>query len=458
MPTVNICPFLKSQYLNDTGVPLAGGLLYTYYAGTTDEKTTYSDAAGTVANTNPIVLDAAGRADIFLSSGAYDFLLTDEDDVTIWSASGISASTVTTDVATVAALKALSAGSTSIVRTLGYSAANDGGGWWYYWSAASSTADNGGTVIQPDSLPATGRWLAFMPSNREMNLRVFGATCDNVADDITHLQAADTWCNANGCVILIDGDTYFSTNPSLSSRVKLLPGATLRWGNFQPTLDVIIGSNDKTQHFITTAAYIPILNVCELYAEWFGEVDASSHPITDAVLAAIANSKRRVLINSHMYNSSEMQLDGDFSILGVHSFTVSGGLSRLYGSVIVGDPTGGDKGAGTINAVAVYDDNVLLTGYVLDKFFNPDYSLDEWKNKCPDPASEFETNSPLMFDIDSYCHYLETNRMLPTFEDVEKSGEIPSTGAMIQKLWEVVEVQSIHIKLLNDRLKKLEGN
>ena len=34
--------------------------------------------------------------------------------------------------------------------------------------------------------------------------------------------------------------------------------------------------------------------------------------------------------------------------------------------VQVGSPTGGDKGAGTLNANAVYDDNTLLTDYVFN--------------------------------------------------------------------------------------------
>jgi hypothetical protein len=36
---------------------------------------------------------------------------------------------------------------------------------------------------------------------------------------------------------------------------------------------------------------------------------------------------------------------------------------------VVGSPTGGNKGAGTINATAVYDDNTLLTDYVFEQYF-----------------------------------------------------------------------------------------
>jgi len=56
---------------NDNGEPLSGGLLYFYESGTTTAKNTYSDSAETIANANPVVLDAAGRQpDIFFSGFA----------------------------------------------------------------------------------------------------------------------------------------------------------------------------------------------------------------------------------------------------------------------------------------------------------------------------------------------------------------------------------------------------
>lgn len=49
------------QLFDNNGAPLAGGLIYTYAAGTTTPLTSYTTSAGNVANTNPIVLDSAGR-------------------------------------------------------------------------------------------------------------------------------------------------------------------------------------------------------------------------------------------------------------------------------------------------------------------------------------------------------------------------------------------------------------
>tara|TARA_R110000868_G_scaffold147931_1_gene369556 strand:+ start:2120 stop:3310 length:1191 start_codon:yes stop_codon:yes gene_type:complete len=65
MPSYNLSAFLGGvgiQLFDNNGDPLAGGLIYTYTAGTTTPKATYTTSTGSVANANPIVLDSAGRA------------------------------------------------------------------------------------------------------------------------------------------------------------------------------------------------------------------------------------------------------------------------------------------------------------------------------------------------------------------------------------------------------------
>ena len=65
-------PAIPPQYLTDDGNPAASYLLFVYAAGTTTKITTYTDQALTVPNANPIVLDAAGRATIFLDPSEGD--------------------------------------------------------------------------------------------------------------------------------------------------------------------------------------------------------------------------------------------------------------------------------------------------------------------------------------------------------------------------------------------------
>jgi len=64
------------QFFNTDGTVLAGGKLYTYIAGSSTPKTTYTTSTGNIAHANPIVLDSAGRVpggEIWLTSGTYKF-------------------------------------------------------------------------------------------------------------------------------------------------------------------------------------------------------------------------------------------------------------------------------------------------------------------------------------------------------------------------------------------------
>lgn len=84
MPSTDLAPLARQRFFDANGDPLAGGKLYTYEAGTTTPKATYTDRTGTTANTNPIILDANGECDIWIASGFYKFVLKDSSDVTQW--------------------------------------------------------------------------------------------------------------------------------------------------------------------------------------------------------------------------------------------------------------------------------------------------------------------------------------------------------------------------------------
>ena len=67
---------LFSAVDNLTGLPLAGGLLYTYASGTTTPQATYTDNTLTTQMPNPIVLDNYGQAKFWLNNvTAYRFNL-----------------------------------------------------------------------------------------------------------------------------------------------------------------------------------------------------------------------------------------------------------------------------------------------------------------------------------------------------------------------------------------------
>lgn len=84
---VNLSPIGNGQqFFDNTGLLLNGGLIYTYQAGSTTPLATYTDVNGTIANSNPIVLDSSGRtpSEIWLTYGFnYKFVVQTSAGVTL---------------------------------------------------------------------------------------------------------------------------------------------------------------------------------------------------------------------------------------------------------------------------------------------------------------------------------------------------------------------------------------
>lgn len=84
---VNLSPVGNAQqFFDNNGVPLSGGLLYTYQAGSSTPLATFTDINATTANANPIVLNSSGRLDneVWLTYGFnYKFVLQTSAAVTL---------------------------------------------------------------------------------------------------------------------------------------------------------------------------------------------------------------------------------------------------------------------------------------------------------------------------------------------------------------------------------------
>jgi Concanavalin A-like lectin/glucanases superfamily len=79
----SILPLAKTQFLDQNGKPLTKGSVFFYIPGTTTPLTTYQDSAGTIPNTNPVILDAGGRA-LILGNGFYRQVVEDSNNNLIW--------------------------------------------------------------------------------------------------------------------------------------------------------------------------------------------------------------------------------------------------------------------------------------------------------------------------------------------------------------------------------------
>lgn len=84
--SIQLLPLARVGFRDRDGKPLVGGTVEFYAPGTSTLRDTYSDAAGTLANTHPVVLDARGEAAIWGRDGTYRQVVKDSLGNLIWDA------------------------------------------------------------------------------------------------------------------------------------------------------------------------------------------------------------------------------------------------------------------------------------------------------------------------------------------------------------------------------------
>lgn len=200
--TARIAPNGVNQYLDNSGFPLAGGKVYTYDAGTTTPRTTWTDAAQTTPNANPVILDSAGRATIFWS-GTYKVVLKTSADVTVSTVDNFD-TTPAVDASQVnSALTQAGVGSALYPRT-----------------AAEISAG-----ITPTQY--------HYP---ELNVKRYGATGDGTTDDITAITNALTVGAYLGAMVYMPPGKYIVGSPIRIPEATGLEGAGFMGGAYSGTV------------------------------------------------------------------------------------------------------------------------------------------------------------------------------------------------------------------------------
>lgn len=173
---------LGTQLSDDSGSPLISGLINFFEPGTTTRKNTYSDVNLTTANSNPLVLTAAGRlpSDVYYS-GSIDARLTTSDGVIV-------------------EIKSDLGGSDGDVFNLWSSALNYsaddivvGSDGFYYRSIASNNEGN-----DPTAIAASWEQIKF--------LAVWNTNVSYIADDVA--QGSDGYLYS--CVVANSGNDPIS--------------------------------------------------------------------------------------------------------------------------------------------------------------------------------------------------------------------------------------------------------
>lgn len=225
------------QQFTINGVPLSGGKLFTYAAGTTTKQATYTDATGSTQNTNPIIINSNGQPQngsgqpcgIWLDpSLSYKFVLSPSNDTDpptnpYWAVDNISPTNIPAALA-----------QSSGAGLVGYS---------------ESTAYTAGTVG------------AALKAFINVKNAPYNAKGDGVTDDATAIVAAVAALKAaGGGILYFPPGTYYlntlQTSPwptfflncgvlfnAMSDFKVVGPGATLTMGNAANASEILFFNN-----------------------------------------------------------------------------------------------------------------------------------------------------------------------------------------------------------------------
>lgn len=225
-------PQLRAKFTSKLGIPLSGCKVYTYEPSSDIPKTTWIDIDKTVENTNPILLDAAGEADIYLDGlyrivvrDRFGFVVYDVEKTGIhteWDASfvvdgnenqhQINDSTIyrCETLSDLKNIKPRKKNHTVYVYKHSIESKHVGGV-NYRWEPASTDADNGFETIASDMTP-TGRWKAMF-DNGVINAWSVGYIGDGTTSNhLVHEKVSQFMNNSNESWKLIFSNGTFLFN------------------------------------------------------------------------------------------------------------------------------------------------------------------------------------------------------------------------------------------------------
>jgi hypothetical protein len=272
-----ILPYIDQQFLDDNGNPVASGFICTTITGTTTNLATYPtqiDAdAGTNANANPVVLDSAGRASIFLGTGVYRIVLLKRANQGSSSCNGTMTGSAIRTVDGVSGLGSL------LARNNTWTGSN---------TFSGAVTISAGVSIVSKNIDNVRNCDAFSGATADLKIAACIADLPSTGGvaDARGINGSQTWSsNALSGVtknvdLMCGGATYtMSTTSTIPSSVRLMAGSGCQFSLTSGASLTIKGSMDGTdisKHFSGGLVTISSVKVPMVYPQWWGAVGDGS--------------------------------------------------------------------------------------------------------------------------------------------------------------------------------------
>ena len=197
------------QYFDANGDPLENGTIEFFIWNTSTPTAIYSDSTGTSAGTS-VTLNSIGAP---ANGGTSIALFFDTNVIYKIVRKDAAGSAIAPTIGPYQAggwadeIEAIDAGASDSLydyigrfdnqqtSVAGYYTPGDEGGGQFFWDAASFATDDGGSVILPTGHTGSGRWVRILVDS--INVKMFGAKGDGVANDLTFIQSAINYIESN---------------------------------------------------------------------------------------------------------------------------------------------------------------------------------------------------------------------------------------------------------------------
>jgi hypothetical protein len=222
-----------AQWFDNNGNPLSGGLISTFQGGSVLAQSTFTDSTGTTQNANPITLDSAGRAQIWLSANNYKFVVKTSAGVTLQTIDNFNPAQIANTVTSLIDTGALTMQQPTAATALANQNSNILTLQGNYWTGAVSAVDqwqlqvvlgagaNPTTTLQISHSGSSGVATVSWPSMTFGNLAITGN--ETIAGTLAVIGAT----TLNGGTL---NGTY-AGNPLLSGDLALSTGKVIKWNS-----------------------------------------------------------------------------------------------------------------------------------------------------------------------------------------------------------------------------------